>query len=404
MFSVYDVSPEEFEQYVYDCLLHLYDYAVLQDHPLVHRLVPHALGANRVQIFRDVVTEAIERLRPGIGLDFNSREARSYNILSLRYLDRQQTQDVIDQLGISERQFYREHPKAIQAISHILRERLSGASPPSDTANSATISVESEVQWVHNQAEPTPFQMEDLLRGVLSAAQSLADQHQINLKLAQIDQTSALDADRTVLRQVIIWILSQLIVHSPQGAQLTVTSEVVNDNQQITFLVQDGTIDAHLLQTALEKQEALSHLIAPLDGQLHYRGVSTRAFEVTLQMRLKRRTILVVDDNPGMIDLLRRYLVGQPYQTVGVYEAKQAIQFARKSQPNVIILDVMLPGQDGWEVLQNLKNHPTTRHIPVIICSVLDVLEWAYSLGADGYLRKPPGQAAMLDELARWAD
>jgi CheY-like chemotaxis protein len=121
-------------------------------------------------------------------------------------------------------------------------------------------------------------------------------------------------------------------------------------------------------------------------------------------MRLKRRTILVVDDNPGMIDLLRRYLVGQPYQIVGVYEAKQAIQFARKSQPNVVLLDVMLPGQDGWEVLQNLKNHPTTRHIPVIICSVLDALEWAYSLGADGYLRKPPGQAAMLDELARWAD
>ena len=65
------------------------------------------------------------------------------------------------------------------------------------------------------------------------------------------------------------------------------------------------------------------------------------------------------------------------------------LQIAREVVPSVIVLDVMLPGQDGLEVLQNLKNHPATRQIPVLICSVLDTRELVLSLGADGFLRSP---------------
>jgi CheY-like chemotaxis protein len=59
----------------------------------------------------------------------------------------------------------------------------------------------------------------------------------------------------------------------------------------------------------------------------------------------------------------------------------------------------MMPTQDGWEILQALKNDPATQHVPVIICSVLDDPELARSLGAVAYLHKPVTQADLLSVL-----
>jgi CheY-like chemotaxis protein len=60
-----------------------------------------------------------------------------------------------------------------------------------------------------------------------------------------------------------------------------------------------------------------------------------------------------------------------------------------------------LPQHDGWEILQNLKRHPPTQHIPVVVCSVLDSPELAQVLGADGFLRKPPGETEFRDMLTQ---
>src|SRR5216683_4952292 len=110
------LSPDQFEQYLRDCLLHLYDYAFLQDNPLVYCLVPDATGASRVRTFRQVIKDCIEDLRPELTTTLDDKQARVYNILVLRYVDRQDTHDVMAQLALSERQFYREHPKAVQAL------------------------------------------------------------------------------------------------------------------------------------------------------------------------------------------------------------------------------------------------------------------------------------------------
>ena len=74
-------------------------------------------------------------------------------------------------------------------------------------------------------------------------------------------------------------------------------------------------------------------------------------------------------------------------------------RLAREVLPAAITLDIMMPNQDGWEILQALKSDPATRSIPVIICSVLEDPELAHSLGAAAYLQKPISQAALLDVL-----
>jgi CheY-like chemotaxis protein len=69
----------------------------------------------------------------------------------------------------------------------------------------------------------------------------------------------------------------------------------------------------------------------------------------------------------------------------------------------VIILDVMMPDIDGWEILGRLRSHPSTSAIPVVVCTILAQEELALSLGASGFLLKPITRQALLEELDRQA-
>ncbi|MCY3779413.1 MAG: response regulator [Chloroflexi bacterium] len=112
----------------------------------------------------------------------------------------------------------------------------------------------------------------------------------------------------------------------------------------------------------------------------------------------------MVDDNPDTISLFKRYLVNQPYRLLSAAGEREAWAIAQGRPLMCIILDVMLPGKDGWQILQSYKSHPVTANIPVLICSVLEMEDLANSLGADGYLKKPPARAELLSILSQWAD
>ncbi len=402
MIMVHSITPEELEQQVRDCLSHLYDYSYLRDHPLVQTLVTDQSGANQVQSFRQIISETIDRLRPDTGATFHSKQARIYNILMLRYIDQQQPQDVMHQLALSERQFYRDHPKAIQTLSQLLHERLTGVAPPEVASPAADISVESEVQRVHNQAEQSGIDLHALLKGAIIATQSLANQHQVEVTLALSDELPVIGLHSGVLRQTVLLIMSQLIVRIAAGGSLSIDAELIGRMCEIAFQLESIEDDAATLYAALSGYKSLQTLINTIEGALDCEQLNAEMINVRLEIPLNQQTVLLVDDNPDMITLFQRYLAGRAYHVLIAPDAEQAIRLARQSRPDVIILDVMLPGTDGWEVLQNLKSHPATRAIPVLICSVLDALDLAQSLGADAYLKKPPSQSEFLDALARW--
>ena len=113
------------------------------------------------------------------------------------------------------------------------------------------------------------------------------------------------------------------------------------------------------------------------------------------------KVLLVVEDNEAVIQAFRRYLAEYHYQVIGATTGTEALRLAREMSPTMITLDVMIPGQDGWEILHALKHDLATQHIPVIICSVLEDPELARSLGAAAYLRKPVVQADLLATLDR---
>src|SRR5262245_12441998 len=120
---------EAFEKELHDCLLHLYDYGYLQNHSLLGYLAPHNSGVDRVQIFRQRITAAIEQLRPDTGVLPQSRAGRAYHILTLRYREQQPPLAVATYLSLSERQFYRESNRALQSLAALLWETVKGESP-----------------------------------------------------------------------------------------------------------------------------------------------------------------------------------------------------------------------------------------------------------------------------------
>ncbi len=101
------------------------------------------------------------------------------------------------------------------------------------------------------------------------------------------------------------------------------------------------------------------------------------------------RIILAIDDDTNVIHLYQRYLTPEGYRVVPLTDPNMAIARARELKPIAILLDIMMPGRDGWQVLQDLKTHEATKHIPVIIASIVDEREKGFSLGAAEYLVKP---------------
>ncbi len=400
-----DQNIQMAEDLVRDCLAHLYDYTFLQDQPFVRLLVPYIQGnTSRVQMFQQVVFEAIDRLKPHDSANPYTKNSRLYNILHLRYQEQQQVQYVLKQLNLGERQFYRDHAKAVQALAHVLEEHVKEGGSLSANA----FSIHAELERVQRQNISVNSRIDDFLKKTLTSIKSLSERQQTELDIQPCDTILPGTLDPILLRQAIIWIVSQLIIQSPPGSHFSISFEAHDNSAQFTFTRQlfEGQTDVSLEPQHLvnERQETLETLLNALGAKIIERADEKENVEVMLEIPLQHQSILIIDDNPDVIGLFRQFLAGQPHQLFTGIDGAQAIEFARKTQPVFIILDVLLPNQDGWEILQQLKSHPATIDIPVLICSVLDAQDLAILLGADGFLHKPPEEDEFIDALNRFSN
>ncbi len=113
------------------------------------------------------------------------------------------------------------------------------------------------------------------------------------------------------------------------------------------------------------------------------------------------KVILAIDDDPQVIGLYERYLHPQGYQVVPLSDPSRAVERVKQLKPFAVTLDIMMPGIDGWQVLDSLKGDPDTRNIPVIVCSIIEDLEKGFNLGATDYLVKPILEDDLVNALDR---
>jgi CheY-like chemotaxis protein len=111
--------------------------------------------------------------------------------------------------------------------------------------------------------------------------------------------------------------------------------------------------------------------------------------------------ILVIDDDAIDLDLVQRVLTREGYRVATALDPHEGLQLARSIKPAAIILDVLMPEMDGWNVLKVLKAHETLRDCPVILSTVSDDIQKGRELGAAGHLVKPIHREPLLRLLAQ---
>ncbi len=119
----------------------------------------------------------------------------------------------------------------------------------------------------------------------------------------------------------------------------------------------------------------------------------------------RRPPILVVDDNHDNTDIIRHYLEVRGYPITVAHDGDEALALLEQVRPSLVLLDVMMPGRDGWEVCRLMKQHPTLgRQVRIIMVTALD--EWddkrqALQTGADDYVEKPVDLARLVATVQR---
>lgn len=111
--------------------------------------------------------------------------------------------------------------------------------------------------------------------------------------------------------------------------------------------------------------------------------------------------ILIVDDDPAACELLAHYLHPEGYATTSVHSGRDAVELASRLGPAAITLDILMSSESGWETLYELRNHPATRLIPIIVVSVVDQKKLGLTLGATDYLVKPVERNVLLRTIAK---
>lgn len=119
----------------------------------------------------------------------------------------------------------------------------------------------------------------------------------------------------------------------------------------------------------------------------------------------KLPSILVVDDNQDNAHIIRDYLEARGYKISVAYDGNEAMQVFEREKPSIILLDVMMPGRDGWQVCREMKDHPTLgSSIRVVMVTALQ--DWmnkrqALETGADDFVEKPFELAALAKVVER---
>ena len=281
-----------------------------------------------------------------------------------------------------------------------------------------------------------PFDLATALAESVEGLRPLADRKGVRMVLDA--HAGTISADRGRLRQIVYNLLSNAIKFTPEGGLVAVEARWHGSEARIAVTDTGVGIAAEDLDRIFEEFRQVGDLKAREAGTglglaLSRRLVEAHAglmsvtstldsgsrFEVVLPDSLVPEaapesaplsaapahpgsTVLVIEDDPGAVRLLRTYLEGEGYSVEVATDGEAGIAAARANPPGAIILDVLLPGIDGWEVLRRLKIDPGLRDVPVMVATVVDERNVAMNLGAVDYFVKPVRRDALLARLATY--
>ncbi len=308
----------------------------------------------------------------------------------------------------------------------------------------------SKIEAGRTEVHPTKFALEPLIDQCLRTVEPMV-KGEIRLEKEVEPDASTLVTDQDKLRQILINLLGNAVKFTEAG-RITVRARRQGDLLALSVADTGMGIPEHAKELVFEEFRQVDssstrqhggtglglpisrHLARLLGGDitLESRLGAGSTFTVTLPVRHvsaepSKKTgagvapasvqgdrdhatldgdealILAIDDDPNMIELLRENLGEAGYRVVAAAGGDEGLRRAREIRPAAIVLDILMPHKDGWQVLHELKSDPLTRDIPVILLSIVDQKDLGYRLGAFDYLLKPFDREALVATLQRIA-
>ncbi len=385
---------DAFETLIKDALNNLFDFTILETHPLLSNgiAIPIDYSGSKGEYLKKILLEAVEDLKPADkNYDINTTEWRVYIVLLNRYLEGMNSIDVAKLLAMSERQYRRYQKKAIQSVALIIWNRFIVSK--SDTVTEKTQEF--------SQSEFNIFREEIILADIIIGLQSLLaarlSEEGVEIKIQEDGVPAIIDSDRVILRQILIEIVNTLLNFKTKQ----LTFEIRKMEEQIVLSIRSTIPIEEGLIFEVQENDKENNIWFWLDKLgLTLEKISDPITNQTiiriLFNRNEQKKILIIDDQEPAIRLFTRYLSRSNVKIIGFSKPEIVLHKVKEVQPDLIILDIMMPKMDGWEVLQSLKLDEQTKKIPVIICSAWGEPELAKSLGAVDFLRKPVTQRDLL--------
>ncbi len=292
---------------------------------------------------------------------------------------------------------------------------------------------------------PETFSVEMLVRDVSSTVESLISRNGNTLEVTLEPELGTMFADMTKMRQNLFNLLSNAAKFTSEGKiQLDVQSDREEGKDDLVFTVRDtgrGIPPERMDQLFLPFSQLDKSISRDFGGtglgltitrkfsQMMGGDVSVTselgkgsAFTIRLPRRYQPREepeagdaatqsvacepggnlVLVIDDDATARDLMNRNLTRAGLSAALASSGEEGLRLARELKPKVITLDVLMPGMDGWAVLQELKSDPELANIPVVMATMVTDRSLGYSLGASDYLMKPVTREKLQTALAKY--
>jgi signal transduction histidine kinase/DNA-binding response OmpR family regulator len=294
------------------------------------------------------------------------------------------------------------------------------------------------------------FEIRSLVADVESTIHPLMEKNHNLLEIRCADALGTMHADVTRVRQVLFNLLSNASKFTERG---TVTLEVSRDvspagRPDVVFRVRDTGIgmtrehQARLFQAFTQADASTSRryggtglglvisrrICQMMEGDISVESESGHGSTFTVRLPLSvpgRRTpaaprpeaaadasapvpsegtdtVLVIDDDDSAREILVRGLAKEGFRVLRASSGEDGVRLAREQRPDVITLDILMPGMDGWSVLRMLKSDPTVAEIPVVLITMVDGRDMGKALGAADYLPKPIDRERLAAVLRKY--
>lgn len=383
----------------------------------------------------EAITDAIESIRDsgpdsgpdngteGDGVANPARAWLAHDVLHYRYVRGYSREEVARKLNISDRQLSRELRSALELLAVVLWRKhpqahgAAGAEPmrftatPHDEPTSDEVVSEEPTMtgisdgatWLADLPVESPAGWREVLESVLLLMQPLMERHGVFLQI-RLDATLAnLFVAQNALRQTLLLLLGWFIPLADHSILLLHPSSA-NGMLILRWRVEGAADVLPDIDSALEiPRQLLAHRGGSLEIEVAQDSNETGFTVVLTVPALAQVPVLVIDDNQDTIQLFLRYVQGTRYALVGVSNPDEVSRALERVQPRIILLDVMMPQVDGWDMLARLRQLPEAQHLSIIVCSIMPLESVARSLGASGFLQKPVLPQALLQTLDLYA-